>query len=633
MKLRKGLTLIVVFVTALSVVTTSVSFYEIDQDIDNNEPTSENEYVEYHFIDVGQADATLIISPEATKLIDTGGHTGEEVVNYLHYMNITDIDLLVGTHPHADHIGQTAQIIEEFEVQDVWMSGYEHDSQTYEEVYDAIEEHNVTYNNPRANETYQYGSVEFEVINPVDLTEDMDIHESCLAFRTVYGNFSAMFTGDVEWETEHEIIDRGHEFDADVYQAGHHGSSTSSSEEFVSEMDPDVTIYSSDPDVYGHPHDVVVDRMDEFGIDQYGTNDHGTIKVTAYEDGEYELTHEKENLLENEYFEDWVEEDDPEHWELEAQAGQSEFGEGQIGNYSLKLGPHQFIGPYSECQEFTHEEADGREFTYQGEIWVKGTGYIRLGILRPGYTMRDYSGWHIIDSDEWTRITHETTKDDREGTEGEFRIQHTSDSGQAGDDDETLDEVDALVGSAWLGTQEPYLQWPYETYMELDLDADEESNGWNFVSFNLKPVNKDVTSLLGDIDESYESVMYYDAETDEWLSYIPGRDEHFNHEIEWDETKGLWIQMSSHDTLVVRGEKPDTTNITLKPGWNMVGYPSGNASQEDLPDQVTKVGYFNGSREYNLAYSYNPEDFEFRPGNAYWLYNDGDEEVTWTVNY
>jgi len=442
-----------------------------------------------------------------------------------------------------------------------------------------------------------------------------------------------MFTGDVEWETEHEIIDRGHELDTDVYQTGHHGSSTSSSEEFVTEMDPDVTIYSSNPDVYGHPHDVVVDMMDKFGIEQYGTNDYGTIKITVNENGEYELTHEKENLLKNEYFEDWIEEDDPEHWELEAQAEQSEFGEGQIGNYSLKLGPHQFIGPYSEFQEFTHEEADGRKFTYHGEIWVKGTGYIRLGILRPGYTMRDYSDWHIIDSDEWTRITHETTKDDRDGTLGEFCIQHTSDSDKAGDENETLYEVDALVGSAWLGTQISYIQWPYESYMELDLHADEQSNGWNFVSFNLKPVNNNVTSLLKEIDESYEKVMYYDAGMDEWLSYVPGRDDHFNGQIDWHEEIGLWIKMSSNDTFVVRGGKLDTTNITLKPGWNMVGYPSDNASQEELPDQVTKVGYFNSSCKYNLAYSYNLEDFKFRPGEGYWLYNDGNEDITWTVEY
>ncbi len=118
----------------------------------------------------------------------------------------------------------------------------------------------------------------------------MGVHESCLAFRTNFGEFSAMFTGDVEQEKEHEIIDRGHELETDIYQAGHHGSSTSSSEEFLNEMDPDVAIYSSDPEVYGHPHDEVVNRMDERGIEQCGTYENGTIQVTEWENGDYEIS-------------------------------------------------------------------------------------------------------------------------------------------------------------------------------------------------------------------------------------------------------------------------------------------------------------------------------------------------------
>ena len=267
-----------------------ISLFVGFQPIEAQSLEEDMEEVRFHFIDVGQADATLIETSEATKLIDVGHWQRNDVIDYLEAEGIEELDLVVGTHPHADHIGQMEQVIEDFQVEEAWMSGYEHDSQTYENVMDAIDEHDVTYRTPRVNETYQPGLVEFEIINPTDPIDGMGIHESCLAFRTNFGDFSAMFTGDVEEETEHEMIERGHDLEADVYQAGHHGSSTSSSAEFLDEMDPDVTIYSADPEVYGHPHDEVVDRMEERGIEQYGTYEHGTIQVTAWENGDYEIS-------------------------------------------------------------------------------------------------------------------------------------------------------------------------------------------------------------------------------------------------------------------------------------------------------------------------------------------------------
>lgn len=295
MNLRSKKFIIIVILTLL-VFSLSSGFQPVQA-----QSLEEQKEVQFHFIDAGQADATLIETSNTTQLIDAGYWQNTDVIDYLDGEGINQIDLVVGTHPHADHIGQMAEIIEDYNVEEAWMSGYEQDSQTYDDVCTAIEENNVTYRTPRANETYQHGSVEFEFINPPDPIDGMDIHESSLAFRTNFGDFSAMFTGDAETETEQEIIDRGHELETDVYQAGHHGSSTSSSADFLDGMDPDVAIYSADPEVYGHPHDEVVERMDERGIEQYRTYEHGTIQVTAWENGDYEISVEYGELDDEEY--------------------------------------------------------------------------------------------------------------------------------------------------------------------------------------------------------------------------------------------------------------------------------------------------------------------------------------------
>ncbi|MFO7793134.1 MAG: C25 family cysteine peptidase, partial [Candidatus Saliniplasma sp.] len=175
------------------------------------------------------------------------------------------------------------------------------------------------------------------------------------------------------------------------------------------------------------------------------------------------------------------------------------------------------------------------------------------------------------------------------------------------------------------------------TTFEISLAADTQTNDWNFVSFNLIPEDTSLTAILDDaeygISGSYDKVMYYDSTTEEWISYIPGRAEHFNDLNGWDSTMGVWIQMSADDTLTIEGTEPTSTDITLEPGWNMVGLPSSTAGNHGLPQEVSIVGYFDASQENNLRYDYNPDNFEFGPGEGYYMYNDADYDVTWTVEY
>ena len=248
--------------------------------------------LEVHFIDVGQGDATLLQGPDFTILVDAGRHDRSDVVPYLKSVNVTSIDLLIGTHPHADHIGQFPQVIEAFSVGEVWLSGDITTTQTFERAIDAIEASDAGYHEPRAGETFDFGSAIVELINPDHLTGEL--HEDSIGVRVIYGDFTVLFTGDAEAETEMAILARGHDVKATILQLGHHGSSTSSSVEFLESVDPEVAVYSAAEDnSYGHPHEVVLERLRHMGIQIYGTAVNGTIIVTT--DGQtYEVRTERD---------------------------------------------------------------------------------------------------------------------------------------------------------------------------------------------------------------------------------------------------------------------------------------------------------------------------------------------------
>ena len=242
------------------------------------EPTLVNGTLQAYFFDVGQADATLLLGPDFTVLIDAGDYRRNDVVSHLKSVGVQKIDLLIGTHPHADHIGQFPQVLATFPVKEVWLSGDTHTTRTFERALDAILASDAAYHEPRAGELFRFGSLHAEVLNPDHLTGDF--HEGSVSIRAVFGDIAFIFTGDAETHTEFGMIGRGHNLKAHLLQLGHHGSRTSSSREFLDAVQPEVAIYSAGEDnSYGHPHDEVVNRILAMGIQLYGTDIHGTIVV------------------------------------------------------------------------------------------------------------------------------------------------------------------------------------------------------------------------------------------------------------------------------------------------------------------------------------------------------------------
>jgi len=255
------------------------------------------EGLEVHYIDVGQADATLLkFSHEGEDyriLIDAGNWNSSSVVNYLNAQKVSNIDIVVGTHPDADHIGQIDKIITTFDVDEIWFSGNSSNSQVFNRVLDAIETKDVGYHEPRAGEVYDIGPLVIEVLNPTGASGD--VQNESVSLRITYGDVTFLFTGDTEEEGERKILNSGQNVTADIFQMGHHGSKTSNTSAFLDKVNPKVAIISaSENNQYGHPHDEVVNRVKDKGIDLYSTHINGTVivktdgntyKVTTNKDG------------------------------------------------------------------------------------------------------------------------------------------------------------------------------------------------------------------------------------------------------------------------------------------------------------------------------------------------------------
>ncbi|MFO8109492.1 MAG: PQQ-binding-like beta-propeller repeat protein [Thermoplasmata archaeon] len=171
---------------------------------------------------------------------------------------------------------------------------------------------------------------------------------------------------------------------------------------------------------------------------------------------------------------------------------------------------------------------------------------------------------------------------------------------------------------------------------DIDLTSGGASDGWNFISLPYEPHDTDLMALLDDPDNgiagNYDKVMYYSALEDTWKTFIPGREDHYNNLDEVNHKMGFWIHMANNETLTVLGSPPSSTTVKLEPGWNMVGYPSSKAGS-GVPAEVTKIGYFDATAEYNVAYDHDPANFTFEPGQGYWMYNGADSTVTWVVEY
>ncbi len=254
---------------------------------DTSNTSDKNSGLIVYFLDVGQADCTLIQLPNGEEvLIDAGNYgDGSYIKNYLENLNVDDIEYLILTHPHEDHIGSAKEIINNFTVEKIYMPDVLASSNLYESTMLAIENKDI--------ETI-FAKPGLKIINSPDLKLELlspksmyysELNEYSAVARLEYDNTSFLFTGDAESVSELEMLGGGFNLDSDVLKVGHHGGRTSSSIDFLKAVTPEYSIISCGEDnSYGHPHIETLNRLSDIGSEVYRTDELGTI--VAVSDGQ-----------------------------------------------------------------------------------------------------------------------------------------------------------------------------------------------------------------------------------------------------------------------------------------------------------------------------------------------------------
>lgn len=276
---------IVTIISFLIVLATAILGGELFLKTDKNSEatqTSSNvlsDKLEVDFIDVGQADSILVSNKNETMLIDAGNNeNGNDVVKFIKEKGITKINYLVGTHPHADHIGGLDDVINsDLEIENVYMPKIQTNTKTFEDVLDALKNKNLKVTAPAKGDTFKIGDANCEVMTDSILDKD-NLNLSSIVIRLQFGENSFLFMGDAETENEKTISWPK----VNLLKVGHHGSNTSSSQNFLNQVKPEYAIIMAGKDnSYGLPKQKILDRLNKIGAKIFRTDELGTITVIS----------------------------------------------------------------------------------------------------------------------------------------------------------------------------------------------------------------------------------------------------------------------------------------------------------------------------------------------------------------
>lgn len=239
-----------------------------------------------HFIDVGQADCILIQTPESALLVDTGDNgTEQTVLNYLKKQGVAQLDYLIGTHPHADHIGGLAEVIRAVDIETLILPNVTSTTRTFEDAVSAMEEKNLEITLPYPGDVYTLSQgdapVSFMILAPNEEYGD-DLNDWSVGIRLTCGDISFVMAGDAESKAEEDMCANQLNLSANVLKLGHHGSRTSTSLEFLEKVAPaDVVISCGAGNDYGHPHKETVQKLEAYGARIFRTDQQGTLIATT----------------------------------------------------------------------------------------------------------------------------------------------------------------------------------------------------------------------------------------------------------------------------------------------------------------------------------------------------------------
>lgn len=240
------------------------------------------------FFDVGQGDSIFIETSQNQQILIDGGPTSnilEKLGNEMPFWDRT-IDLIILSHPEADHMTGLLEVLKRYRVENILWTGVVKQTAEYREWVKLFEKEKANIQIARAGQQIYGGSTSIiKILSPFEDFEGKEMKDSnitSVVFRLDHGENSFLFTGDAPSFSEKEMILRGVDLDADVLKAGHHGSKTSSSEDFLKKVTPSAVVISSGRDnSYGHPHQEVLERLEKYGINILRTDKDGDIKIVS----------------------------------------------------------------------------------------------------------------------------------------------------------------------------------------------------------------------------------------------------------------------------------------------------------------------------------------------------------------
>ena len=239
-----------------------------------------------HFIDVGQADCALLECGGEYMIIDGGNkEDGQLVVSYLEQQGVEELDVVVCTHAHEDHVGGLPSVLAVYPTAAVYAPTKTYSSNIFDDFVYYTDQQGLEITIPEPGDAFTLGTAQVTVLGPTQSYPDPN--NTSIVLKVEYGESSFLFTGDMETTAENDMLDYWDsrmDWNVDVLKVGHHGSNTSTGYRFLNEVNPTYGVISvGEGNSYGHPHEEPMSRLNQAGVTLFRTDELGN--VIAYTDG------------------------------------------------------------------------------------------------------------------------------------------------------------------------------------------------------------------------------------------------------------------------------------------------------------------------------------------------------------